>query len=214
MQIHGNAPKSPITGIPGWESEAEEALLVKYASQVAEGGRILEIGSEWGRSAGAFCSGAPFGVQIISVDLFPGKLLKQHRENLTMAGFEHQTYQVVGDSHEIEWEKTAWLFQGIESLESFEPDVNGPNTAIDLLFIDGDHSYTGALTDCQRWTPFVRFGGVVIFHDVENGQKIHESHEEVRAAIDKWLAESPVGEWTLIETIDTIRVYRRAIVVG
>ena len=36
---------------------------------------------------------------------------------------------------------------------------------IDLIFIDGDHSYEGVKADWDRFTPHVREFGVVVFHD-------------------------------------------------
>jgi predicted O-methyltransferase YrrM len=36
---------------------------------------------------------------------------------------------------------------------------------IDMIFIDGDHSYEGVKRDWNLFTPFVREFGVVVFHD-------------------------------------------------
>jgi hypothetical protein len=36
---------------------------------------------------------------------------------------------------------------------------------IDLIFIDGDHSYEGILKDFNRWEPFLKKGGLVLIHD-------------------------------------------------
>lgn len=36
---------------------------------------------------------------------------------------------------------------------------------IDVLWVDGDHSYEGAKTDFVDWAPFVRPGGIVAAHD-------------------------------------------------
>ena len=36
---------------------------------------------------------------------------------------------------------------------------------LDLMFIDGDHSEAGCERDWQDWSPFVRAGGHVAFHD-------------------------------------------------
>ena len=36
---------------------------------------------------------------------------------------------------------------------------------IDLFVIDGDHSDTGVERDWNDWSPFVKPGGVVVFHD-------------------------------------------------
>lgn len=39
---------------------------------------------------------------------------------------------------------------------------------LDLLFIDGDHSYLGARHDFTTYGHFVRSGGVIAFHDVND----------------------------------------------
>jgi hypothetical protein len=39
------------------------------------------------------------------------------------------------------------------------------NRDIDLLFIDGDHSFEGCKKDVESWLPHVRSGGIIIFHD-------------------------------------------------
>jgi predicted O-methyltransferase YrrM len=38
--------------------------------------------------------------------------------------------------------------------------------ALDLLFIDGDHTFEGAKKDWEMYAPLVRPGGLVVFHDV------------------------------------------------
>lgn len=43
------------------------------------------------------------------------------------------------------------------------------DTAIDVLFIDGDHSYEGCKGDIDAWSPFVKDGGVLLFHDADEG---------------------------------------------
>jgi MMP 1-O-methyltransferase len=41
-----------------------------------------------------------------------------------------------------------------------------PATPIDVLLIDGDHSYLGALKDFESWVPKLRLGGLIIVDDV------------------------------------------------
>ena len=38
---------------------------------------------------------------------------------------------------------------------------------IDVLFIDADHSYEGCLDDWNNFSPFVKKGGWVVFHDCD-----------------------------------------------
>ncbi len=39
---------------------------------------------------------------------------------------------------------------------------------IDVLFIDGDHTYEGVKDDWDNFSPFVKKGGRVYFHDCDN----------------------------------------------
>lgn len=45
----------------------------------------------------------------------------------------------------------------------------------DLLFIDGDHSYGGVKQDYETYSPLVKDGGIIVFHDIHRSS-FHESH--------------------------------------
>ena len=49
---------------------------------------------------------------------------------------------------------------------------------IDMLFIDGDHSYEGASQDFDLFVPMVRTGGVVAMHDVGEVKDIRRAVRE------------------------------------
>ncbi len=42
------------------------------------------------------------------------------------------------------------------------------NESLDWIYIDGDHSYKGALADLENWSPKVRKGGIISGHDYIN----------------------------------------------
>jgi predicted O-methyltransferase YrrM len=46
---------------------------------------------------------------------------------------------------------------------------------LDLLFIDGDHSYEGVKQDYEMYSKLVKKGGIIAFHDVHESS-FHESH--------------------------------------
>ena len=46
-----------------------------------------------------------------------------------------------------------------DAATDFEPE------SMDLVFIDGNHSYEYVLSDMEKWTPLVRKGGIVVGHD-------------------------------------------------
>jgi len=45
------------------------------------------------------------------------------------------------------------------------------NQQIDVLLIDGDHSYDGVRTDYERFEPHVKEGGLILLHDAMWGHK-------------------------------------------
>jgi predicted O-methyltransferase YrrM len=49
---------------------------------------------------------------------------------------------------------------------------------IDCLFIDGDHTYTGVKQDFEMYSPLVRSGGFVAFHDIAE----HPNEADVQVA--------------------------------
>eukprot|EP00929_Paragymnodinium_shiwhaense_P095985 TRINITY_DN57376_c0_g1_i1.p1 TRINITY_DN57376_c0_g1~~TRINITY_DN57376_c0_g1_i1.p1 ORF type:complete len:568 (+),score=107.08 TRINITY_DN57376_c0_g1_i1:125-1828(+) len=58
------------------------------------------------------------------------------------------------------WSSIAW---------NSSDDVAGiPVASVDLLFVDGDHSFAATLADLQAWSRFVRPGGLVAGHDIFN----------------------------------------------
>lgn len=185
-------PRSPYTGIPGWETEAEEDSLTALAGAVPPNGIIVELGSEYGRSAGAFIRGSKRSVSLVSVDLFPndhpivGSLLAEFQRNVEpvlMGGRKVGTMR--GDSVEA-----------AQHWPSGRP--------IDLLFIDAGHEYEQVKGDIMAWTPLVKIGGVVAFHDCANGPGSHYLHHEVSRAVDELMKN---GEYAERPQVDTLRVF-------
>ena len=50
------------------------------------------------------------------------------------------------------------------SLQKVKSALKGKS--LDFLFIDGDHSYRGVKQDFEMYSPLVRKGGLVAFHDI------------------------------------------------
>jgi hypothetical protein len=63
----------------------------------------------------------------------------------------------------------------------------------DLVLVDGDHSYDGAITDLNNVWPLARWGGAIVFHDI-----CHPAHPDLRKCfddfVDQYLAPSKVIE--------------------
>jgi len=79
----------------------------------------------------------------------------------------------------------------------------GWDTKIDVLFIDGDHSYEGCKGDIDAWQPFVKDGGVILFHDADEGgpgvlQAITEFINSGERLIHKWTMYKEPGKNTSV----------------
>ena len=63
-----------------------------------------------------------------------------------------------------------------------------PDGLVDVLFIDADHTYEGVKKDYELWSPLVRNGGCIVFHDVADHSKsnpacrVKQFWDELRAA--------------------------------
>ena len=65
---------------------------------------------------------------------------------------------------------------------------------IDLLFIDGDHTYNGVKQDFECYRPYIAQGGLVAFHDIIPDFKTSKGTET-----DRWAGDVPVF-WKQIKT--------------
>lgn len=95
---------------------------------------------------------------------------------------------------------TSW--PGAERLRIVEGNSQAPEaieaagvTSIDVLFIDGDHSYDGVKADFELWSPLVRPGGVVAFHDTVPTEWAHEPGVVQLVNELKWHRKLASVEW-------------------
>jgi len=56
---------------------------------------------------------------------------------------------------------------------------------LDYLFIDGDHTYEGVKQDFEMYSPLVRAGGVIAFHDVAEASMYYKVDSNVRKFWDE-----------------------------
>jgi predicted O-methyltransferase YrrM len=135
------------------------ALVMDLHPQV-----VVEIGSDVG---GTLWAWQQLGARrVIGVDLpnakFSSGCYAMRKSNDLEA---HGSEVVYGDSHDT------------ETLQRLV-DLLGDDE-IDLLFIDGDHTYDGVEQDFYMYGPLVRPGGIIGLHDICN-------HGRPDVQVDQW----------------------------
>ena len=144
--------------------------------------KILEIGTAKGGALYLWLQAAQEDATIVSVDLpfgeFGGGYLPCRIPFYQAFTKPTQTLHLVREnSHSLSTlETTQRLFEGEK---------------IDFLFIDGDHTYEGVKQDFEFYSPMVKEGGLIAFHDVLPRTDIPEIQvapfwDEVRKNYESW----------------------------
>jgi predicted O-methyltransferase YrrM len=142
--------------------DSEGEWLAELASRVPRKGVIVEIGSYKGQSGAYLAAGAKEGVTTFLIDLWD-----RTKQNLVSPENRYALSSAQFMEIAIKNLKELGLYKNIVLLKGLSVDFASTwgDMGIDLLFIDGDHSYEGIKSDYEAWYPHVKDGGVVAFHD-------------------------------------------------
>jgi predicted O-methyltransferase YrrM len=124
---------------------------------------VLEIGTGRGGTLFLLARAADERALLVSIDApegdaaFCGRPAYKRRERLyaALGRPEQRIAYIAADSHEEETKAR------VQATLKGEP--------LDLLFIDGDHTFEGVEADYRMYAPLVRSGGLVAFHDIVPG---------------------------------------------
>ncbi len=128
---------------------------------------IVEIGTYKGGTLFIWTRTNPQAELVVSIDLPGGKYgggYDASREKL------YRLFSYKLPKMQMEFiRNNSHLPQTVESLQKI---LNG--RSIDFLYIDADHTYEGVKTDFELYSPLVRKGGLIGFHDIRNVKSNHQ----------------------------------------
>lgn len=195
----------PYASIDGWLTVDEAITLFELAKNLPDDApRAVEIGSWQGKSTVCIAQGLRDkpGAQLTCIDPFDasgddeskdaydgrkneldGPLRRAFEDNLQGSGVRDLVDVCVGFSHD---------------------HVDTVDDSLDLVFLDGDHSFEAIKRDFEDWSPKVKPGGILAMHDV-----VHPVHEGPRRVVDELIKNDPT--WLEQRYVDSMFVARKAL---
>lgn len=153
----------------GWITQPDREFLCGFLPTIGLASvqplRIVEVGTFGGSTARGLIT-LTGGGHVTSID--------DWYDFRHVAGVEKKNDGLLG-GHESGPAFYWSTMKGPPDLTSFATLIEGDSKTvganwkqpIDLLFIDGDHSYDGALADCRLFSPYVVQGGYVLVDDYQ-----------------------------------------------
>ncbi len=151
----------------GWLFQGEARELYSIAKNIESGSNIVELGAYAGKMSAFF-----------------GHVALHMNHDFTAI----DNFKYVSDVHKNVKTSIMELFDRVMNkipttctllAMDFDDASKFYKKKIDLLFIDGDHSFESVQNDFNLWSKKMRSGGIIVFHDYGNIQ-----HPEVKDFVD------------------------------
>ena len=132
--------------------------------------KVVEIGSLYGWTLQHFIHYAQQPSTVVSIDFPVRKFVGPHDPRAEKQEFFYKSVWP-------KWAKESNCKLYLLPEQSQQPLVLEQtknifnNEQIDFLFIDGDHTYEGVKRDYEMYSPLVRKGGIVAFHDIGQNEQ-------------------------------------------
>lgn len=198
LQLYLSAiPIRKYKTIDGWLSLNEAYTLYKYARMLPFNSTVVEIGSWKGKSTYCLAKGIRSGT-IYAIDPFNSdgetgsKEVYQERAMNTDLLSEFNSNMA-----------SRGVTEKVKPKKGYSSDFVTEFSAIDFLFIDGDHSIDGAAFDFNQFGPLLKAGGFIAFHDYDSKRPDFGPTYVVENLVKK------SGNYQMIGLFDTLWLARK-----
>jgi predicted O-methyltransferase YrrM len=161
LPLEGVVERAIKLGTNGWYRVRSLQVLSEITALAREVAAlkpkvILEIGTARGGTSLIWAHIAE--KKLITCDLLDKKGFGDLVRAFPPPGSQCEVSVLIGDSHSAEF------------LERVRKELDGE--PVDFLFIDGDHTEAGVRQDYEFYSPLVRPGGLIAFHDIVDDQPL------------------------------------------
>ena len=162
-------PRPKAQNMEGHLTRLEGIALRDIARRYASNGIIVEIGSYLGKSSNYLAGALTKGGHLYCIDPWFGEggWIKGK------TGKETDTY------NQFLSNMKSWTGK-FTALRGYSTDVvKNWTQQIDLLWIDGDHTYEGCSSDIMLWYPFLKKDGWICLHDYDNPFGVKQAVQDI-----------------------------------
>ncbi len=140
---------------------------------------VFEIGTSTGRRTALMAMNVPDGAEIFTLDLPPGAAAPEHASDLHL--IEASAQELGLHFRDKPWNgKTVFQLHGDSKVFDYSPYQN----RVDLMIVDGSHTYEYCCADSYHAFGMVREGGVILWHDFESARTEYGVSRFVHALLD------------------------------
>jgi predicted O-methyltransferase YrrM len=184
-----------FAGVRAAETQTTDRERAALAARASGRARVVEIGVWHGVTTSVLRRVMAPGGVLWAVDPFPpGRL-----------GFSLQRPIARSEVDRVRNAAVRWVRTTGEAAARLYREEMGP--PVELVFIDGDHSYDGLSRDWHAWSPLVAPGGVVCLHDSRSTpDRPIESAGSVIATSEVVLKDAA---FELVEEVDSLTIVKR-----
>lgn len=179
----------------------EVPLLKSLARSLPDNPTVINIGAGSGTSGLAFMESRP-DLHLVTIDTedqdSPLGSLYSERLILEEAGlWGERNEQIKGDSKKI---GAIW------------PTFAGP---VNMVFVDGEHSYEGCAGDILAWLPHIKPGGIMAVHDYKkmDAYKVAHNKDDVPhpmpwPGVDQAVDDLLLRQYEILSWVNTLIAFR------
>ena len=147
----------------------------------------------------------PANAEVVMIGAGPGVMamaIMEERDNVWMTVIDNSTFEYLY-AHTI---KAGIKTNRLHCMSGDSSKIEWEGDPIDLLIIDGDHSYEGVKADLDVWLKHIKPGGLIFLHDydADNTCFAHvERYPGVKQAVEECSA-----QWEEVQRVGTAIIFR------
>lgn len=136
-----------------------------------------EVGVWDGHNLEKIMKKCPTLKKVYAVDPYKASNYKRQKVHMNAGQLTQKNYDIMYNN--IVWSLKNFKQINFLRLPSIEASKLIPDNSLDIVFIDGEHTYEAVRADIKAWLPKLKKGGILCGHDyqVETMGVIHAVHD-------------------------------------